>query len=255
MKFSDKDRKELLPEFNLKKEHNVLGYLPLFSAGILLGFTTASTLICFVLTGFVSLAELPTAKASCWTSGILLATLPGYLTVWTFHYLAWNRIKENQYKYWIFFSCLSGILSQTSLVLLGISPVEGQWLSDSVLVTEDQVFLSVFLISSFIFACFSFNLSLFMNNKPLKSAFSAPVIKVVLVALMMIVALAQGFLSLYTQVHQTLDLGLINDIIQYVCFYLHLFYFSSLYIDLSEIKFCVDLGNEDYDDSAFASTF
>jgi hypothetical protein len=171
--------------------------------------------------------------------------------------MAWSKMRETQYKYWIFFSCLSGISSQTSLMALGLSPIEGEWVSDSVLEIEDQVIVSFFLISSLVFACFSFNLTLIMNNKEFKTVNSAPVIKILLVAMMMIVALAQGVLSLYNQVHETWDLRLINDIIQYICFYLHMFYFSSFYIDLNEVKFSINFKEDyqDYQDSALASTF
>ena len=254
MKFSDKDLKELLPEFNITKEHSLAKYLPLFSAAITLGFTTASILICFILSGFVRLSQLPTAKASLWSSGVLIASLPGFLSVWAFHYLAWNKLSEAQYKLWVFFSCCSGMLSQTSLTLLGLSPSEAPWLSDSVLEIEDQAVLSCFLVSSLVFACFSFRLSLALSGKQPRTLGSAPVVKVVLVAMMMALALAQGLLSLYSRVSQKWDLRLINDIIQYICFYLHMLYFSSLYIDLSEVKFSINL-TEDYQDSAFASAF
>jgi hypothetical protein len=254
MKFTNKDRKELLPESRDLKEHSLLCYLPLFTGSVLLGFTTASILICSLLDGFVKLSALTNAKGSMWTSGILISSLPGFFTVWSFHYLAWGRIKEVQFKYWIFFSCLSGILSQASLLLLGLSPLESTWMSNSVDLIQKQVLLSTFMISSIIFACFSLNLTLLMSSQEPRGLHPWVFLKVLTVGLMMTVALGQGVLSLYSQIYEDMDLELINDIVQYVCFYLQLFYFSSFYLDLSDMKFSVNFGDKDLHD-AYSSTF
>ena len=222
-------------------------------------FTTVSIIFCVFSLSFESLSDLPLVKPSFFQLGVFLSSLPGFVTIWSYHILIWSKLRgKKNVSWWIAASFCIGIISQISLLLFGMVPSEQDIVSSSVMKTQENIFLLGFLLSSVIYE--SFTMTLLLQSK------SSQIIhheegwvtaKIALLVVIFMISSVQLLTLLYLNVYKVKAIiKTSSKVINYIAFFLHILYSGSYYWDLKQITLTINFGlDESEEQSLNSSTF
>ena len=234
-------------------------YVPLIYSSSLMVFTTVSIIFCIFSFSLVSLSDMPLLKPSFFQLGVFLSSLPGFLTIWSYHILIWSKLRgQKNITGWIAMSFCMGIISQISLLLFGMVPSEQDLVSNSAMKTQENIFLLSFFLSSVVYE--SFTMTLLLQSKSSQIIHhdeSWVTAKIALLIVIFMVSSAQLLMLMYLNVYKVkAAIEISSKIIGYIAFFLHVIYSGSYYWDLKQITFTINFGlDESEEQSLNSSTF
>jgi hypothetical protein len=259
MSQNDCETKKFIYDQPVKIQKSFICYVPVFHCGCLFIFTLASLLICMMSSSLTSLSKLVSEKPAIFQVGIFLATVPGLITVWTYHLLIWSEFRKSKSSLvWICTSFLAGMVSNIILIIFAI--FSNQQLEILELSQDQQKFmyLSGFMFTSLVYEGLSLFLVLEIKSihllEPQENWIAG---KIFLVFMSFAGSSIQFSLGLFLSMHNDQEiLNNVFEILNYSMFFLHILYAGTFYSDLKPVSITFKyIAKKEYERSLNYSTF
>ena len=251
MKSSNQELKELIP--SLKIEKSIICYIPPLISALLLSSTALLFFLSLIHSSPLLLEDL--LQTSPMSIVLFSSTVPGFFTVFSFHFFISSKLTSNDSIFYLLFSLISGTLSQTLLLFISLTSAEQLFLSFSFITEAHSFALGLYMVSSLVFDTISLNLLLEFGGALAQKQKGWVCIKIALVGVLLFASFFQGAVCVLLQVNSDESiLRLVYESGQYVLFFIHLLYFATFCYDLQDIKLSLSL-KQDYQDSVNSSTF